>query len=129
MMHKSKSNPAFNSPASKNRMIKSNSYTSISTIPLNEDNIAWTMKDVEHVSPFIPISNVAKCMATHTFPIAILSSSDEEKSAVDLSLCLTEPGYAEKKNIIEIEIEKCVEDFKNKITRNRSRKRAILSIN
>lgn len=115
MLHKSKSTPSLVCN-SKNRMIKSNSNSGISAM-LSDDNKVWSIPDVEHVSPFIPVSNISKCMVTHTFPLSLI---DDDKTAIDMSLCLVEPGYAEK-NEKGINFENIIEEFKNKTNRNRKR--------
>lgn len=93
MFQKSISSPNLTSiSVGKSRMIKSNSHTNID-ITDTTNTLKWSIHDIEHVAPFVPIKNIAKCMVTHTFPISLISDSDD--SSIDMGLCMVDPEYAE----------------------------------
>lgn len=95
MFYKSPSTPNFSNLVSKTRMVKSQSLTNMLDIAdTSGTTLKWNNSDIEHVSPFVPIKNIAKCLTTHTFPLSLVSDSDD--SQVDMSTCLAEPDDIEK---------------------------------
>ena len=109
MLKKSTSTPTLSKLANQ-RMVKSNSSTSISDMLSVNDGPKWTINDVQHVAIFTPLNNVAKCMVSHTFPGSILSDGDD--SNLDMGLCMVDPGYAENLCKDECDFEKCIKNVR-----------------
>ena len=69
-------------------MVKSKSVSDITDIETVNSH-KWTSDNIEHVAQFVPLKNYIKCITMHTFPVSLLTDTDE--TALDMGVCLSDP--------------------------------------
>ena len=47
-----------------------------------------SIEEIEHVSAYIPLNNLAKCLISHPFPVGVISNDEN----LEVSICLADPG-------------------------------------
>lgn len=70
------------------KMVKTKSYDSVQHM-LSDDSKMTPIHKIEHVGALLayaPINNVFKCVSERTFPVSILSDSDDTN--IDMGVCL-----------------------------------------
>jgi hypothetical protein len=55
---------------------------------------AKAIEDIEHVSAYVPLNNLAKCLISHPFPVDVISKDDN----LEVSICLADPGCFNENN-------------------------------
>lgn len=105
---------------SQRKMVKTKSYDSVQHM-LSDSSKMTPIQNIEHAGALLayaPINNVFKCIAERTFPVSLLSDSDD--SNIDMGVCLMNSEKSIPKGGDRCEEEEMINVLKNNIEKLRN---------